>query len=61
MFNRGWKLDPILEFAIAIIFIGIFLELVPLMYFYFQNKNREEILVTKVVSTIETLKGGNKG
>ena len=36
---QGWKLDPILQFSLTIIILGIFLELVPLVY-NFQNKNR---------------------
>ncbi len=36
---QGWKLDPILQFSLTIIILGIFLELVPLVY-DFQNKNR---------------------
>ena len=37
--NQGWKLDPILQFSLTIIILGIFLELVPLVYDY-QKKNR---------------------
>ena len=36
---QGWRLDPILEFSLTIIILGIFLELVPLVY-DFQKKNR---------------------
>ena len=36
---QGWRLDPILQFSLTIIILGIFLELVPLVY-NFQNKNR---------------------
>jgi hypothetical protein len=36
---QGWRLDPILQFSLTIIILGIFLELVPLVY-DFQNKNR---------------------
>lgn len=36
---QGWRLDPILQFSLTIIILGIFLELVPLVY-EFQNKNR---------------------
>ena len=36
---QGWKLDPILQFSLIIIILGIFLELVPSVY-DFQNKNR---------------------
>ena len=37
--NQGWKLDPNLQFSLTIIILGIFLELVPLVY-DFQKKNR---------------------
>ena len=36
---QGWRLDPILQFSLTIIILGIFLELVPLVY-DFQKKNR---------------------
>ena len=36
---QGWRLDPIIEFSLTIIILGIFLELVPLVY-DFQKKNR---------------------
>ena len=39
LFFQGWRLDPILQFSLTIIILGIFLELVPLVY-NFQNKNR---------------------
>ena len=36
---QGWRLDPIGQFSLTIIILGIFLELVPLVY-DFQKKNR---------------------
>ena len=36
---QGWRLDPILEFSLTIIILGIFLEIVPLVN-NFQKKNR---------------------
>tara|TARA_A100001388_G_scaffold234699_1_gene188083 strand:- start:1087 stop:1389 length:303 start_codon:yes stop_codon:yes gene_type:complete len=36
---KGWRLDPIGQFSSTIIILGIFLELVPLVY-DFQKKNR---------------------
>ena len=36
---QGWRLEPILEFSLTIIILGIFLEIVPLVN-NFQKKNR---------------------
>ena len=60
LFFQGWRLEPILQFALAIIVFGTFLELVPFIYFDFQKKNKKEIVENKEVSIVEPINKGDK-
>ena len=60
LFFQGWRIDPILQFALSVIIFGTFLELVPFIYFDFQNKNRKEIVEPKEVLIIEPVNKGNR-
>jgi len=60
LFFQGWRLDPILQLAQAIIIFGTFLEAIPLIYSDFRKKNKKAIVETKEVSIVEPIKKGDK-